>query len=86
MNAKDSYMQIYNKYNEKTISYKIKRVGKRGLHSLSSNFNPKLEVSLYQGFQHKPSSFTIRFISSNEHYKIPQEMRHSRTSQVIPYT
>ena len=29
------------------------------LHSLSSSFNPKLEVLLIQDFQHKPSSNTI---------------------------
>ena len=29
------------------------------LRPLSSNFNPKFEVSLIQGFQHKPSSNTI---------------------------
>ena len=30
-----------------------------GLHPLFSSFNPKLEVSLFQGFQTKPSSNTI---------------------------
>ena len=29
MNVKDNYIQIYNKYNEKIITYKIKKVEKK---------------------------------------------------------
>ena len=44
-------MQIQDFYNGST---------QPDLRSLFSNFNPKLEVSLIQGFQTKPSNNTIR--------------------------
>ena len=69
VNARDNNMQIYNK---KIITYKLKEWGKRmqtqdiysgsaqpDLCPLSSSFNPKIEVPLFQDFQTKPSSNTI---------------------------